>query len=255
MKLFVCNITELISRQEDSEMWQQALSNLPAQRMEKVRRYKYHEDKARSIAAGFLLGYTLKKECGLTSWELAYGEQGKPYFKDVEGFHFNLSHSENYVLLGIDDNPCGVDIQKKKVLRSGFAKRFFHPRELEYGIQKSSIARTNKNNEIVQTNDATDDISADGISPDDVSVDIQMEIWSMKEAFMKYSGKGMSRNLLSFSVVPLLAGEIMEEEGRNVVGASFSLLPEYSICAVWEGTHACNPEIKIISWNELFEEA
>lgn len=244
MKLFVCNITELISWQEDSEMWQQALSNLPAQRMEKVRRYKYHEDKARSIAAGFLLGYTLKKECGLTSWELAYGEQGKPYFKDVEGFHFNLSHSENYVLLGIDDNPCGVDIQKKKVLRSGFAKRFFHPRELEYGIQKSSIARTNKNNEIVQTNN----------SPDDISVDIQMEIWSMKEAFMKYSGKGMSRNLLSFSVVPLLAGEIMEEEGRNVVGASFSLLPEYSICAVWEGTHACNPEIKIISWNELFEE-
>ncbi|MGN0346973.1 MAG: 4'-phosphopantetheinyl transferase superfamily protein, partial [Lachnospiraceae bacterium] len=101
---------------------------------------------------------------------------------------------------------------------------------------------------------SSDAVQENAASAEKISVDIQMQIWSMKEALMKYSGKGMSRNLLSFSVVPLLTGEIMEEEGRKVVGAGLSLLPDYSLCAVWEGTHFNHPEIKIFSWNELFEE-
>ncbi|MGN0346974.1 MAG: 4'-phosphopantetheinyl transferase family protein, partial [Lachnospiraceae bacterium] len=166
MKLFVCDITELIAQQEDSVMWQQALSNLPAQRLEKVNRYKYHEDKARSIAAGFLLGYVLKTEYDLTAWELAYGEQGKPYLKDEEGIHFNLSHSKDYVVVCVDNHPCGVDIQKKKTLRPGFAERFFHPRELEFGLQTSGFACTDKSSDAVQEDVSPADKSSDAVQED-----------------------------------------------------------------------------------------
>ena len=44
--------------------------------------------------------------------EIAYDRYGKPYFPDYPDVHFNLSHTRDAVLVGIHDQPLGVDIEK-----------------------------------------------------------------------------------------------------------------------------------------------
>ena len=40
--------------------------------------------------------------------ELSYNENNKPLFKE---FNFNISHSKNYIAVGLSNNEIGVDIQ------------------------------------------------------------------------------------------------------------------------------------------------
>lgn len=58
-----------------------------------------------------------------------YGENGKPYLTDYP-FHFNLSHSGQYVFLGVSGQEIGVDIQKiQQTDELRLAKRFFSGEE------------------------------------------------------------------------------------------------------------------------------
>lgn len=60
-----------------------------------------------------------------------YGEHGKPDFAEG-GYHFNLSHSGDYVCLAVDQNQIGIDIQKMCPLRDlKVAEHFFTMREQE----------------------------------------------------------------------------------------------------------------------------
>ena len=42
---------------------------------------------------------------------LAMGEYGKPYYEGAP-FHFNISHSGEYVALAVSDAPVGIDVQR-----------------------------------------------------------------------------------------------------------------------------------------------
>lgn len=58
-----------------------------------------------------------------------YGENGKPYLEGVP-FHFNLSHSGDYVFCGVSAQEIGVDIQKLQGENElGLARRFFSSAE------------------------------------------------------------------------------------------------------------------------------
>ena len=39
-------------------------------------------------------------------------QYGKPYLSEHPDFYFNISHSGEYVLCAIDNNPIGVDIEE-----------------------------------------------------------------------------------------------------------------------------------------------
>lgn len=41
--------------------------------------------------------------------ELSYNEYNKPYFKE---FYFNISHTDDLIVVGISNNSIGVDIEK-----------------------------------------------------------------------------------------------------------------------------------------------
>ena len=93
-----------------------------------------------------------------------YGGQGKPDFAEGD-FHFNLSHSGDYVCCAVDKKQIGIDIQKMRPLRNlKVAERFVTIREqeaLKVCPEKQALER------------------------------LFYDIWVKKEAYAKLTGEGI----------------------------------------------------------------
>ncbi len=89
--------------------------------------------------------------------------KGKPYFENLKDFHFNIAHSGDIQAVAISDSPVGVDIEIIKSPDLRVAKRFCKE-EYDYIMSGNSTLRF-------------------------------FEIWTKKEAFLKYKGDGISGGL------------------------------------------------------------
>ena len=94
--------------------------------------------------------------------------QGKPYLKDLPDFHFNISHSGDVQAVAVSDKNVGVDIEKLRPVNMKVTKRFC-------------------DNETAYIKECNSDIRF-------------FEVWTKKEAFLKYKGTGISGGLDSFNV-------------------------------------------------------
>ncbi len=100
------------------------------------------------------------------SFEIVKGQHGKPYLKEIENFCFNISHSGEISVLALSDSEVGVDAEKIKKADLRIAKRCFLQNEAEYILREDSDNRF-------------------------------FEIWTRKEAYLKYKGTGISGGLQS----------------------------------------------------------
>lgn len=134
----------------------------------------------------------IAKETGIPAEEISYqyGEHGKPRLSDtllecVGNFEFNLSHSKDYAVLAVSDTPVGIDIEHIRKNRLSVAKRFFCTEEYE---------------DILSLPEAEQDKRF-------------LEYWTMKEAYVKYLGTGMSTPFNSFLIKRLENGiSVVENE-------------------------------------------
>lgn len=101
---------------------------------------------------------------------------GKPYITNKRNFHFNISHSGKWVVCAVGEKPVGIDIELigKINLETAekIAERFFSREEYE-----DIFLRENKN-----------------------PLTYFYEIWTLKESFIKATGKGLAIPLNSFTV-------------------------------------------------------
>ena len=112
----------------------------------------------------------------LSSTAILRTERGKPYFSGLPLF-FSISHTDGIWGCFISEAEAGFDVQiKRNVDHNRLAGRFFLNQEAEYVRRNGS----------------------DGF----------FEIWGRKEACVKYLGKGMFRDMRSFSTVQW--GELAE---------------------------------------------
>ncbi len=102
---------------------------------------------------------------------LLKNEYGKPYIENCPAFHFNISNSYDLQVIAVSDSSIGVDIEKIRPVNQKVAKRFAKD-EYEY------IAEQNSDYAFI-------------------------EIWTKKEAYLKYLGTGIAGGLSSFSVFNL----------------------------------------------------
>lgn len=95
-----------------------------------------------------------------------YDEHGKPDFAD-KTWHFNLSHSGDYVCLVTDNHPIGVDIQQMRPLKNlNLAEKYFSKEELA-GLKTCADSETQE--------------------------ECFYRIWVRKEAYAKLTGEGIAR--------------------------------------------------------------
>ena len=89
-------------------------------------------------AGGYLLGKALMDEYGLSdndvrTVKVAYKEHGKPYLPDYPSICYNISHSEDLVVLATSDEEIGVDVlyRSRKVVDNLASKVLFPGNEME----------------------------------------------------------------------------------------------------------------------------
>jgi len=137
----------------------------PARRI-RADRYRRREDALRCVTADALLRHAL----GTEQYTVVQEKGGKPRIPERPDFHYNLSHAGRWVVLAWGDTEVGVDVQEQDpaVDRCALAMHFFTPDERDY---------------------AGEDIGR------------FYEIWTKKESYLKYTGRGLRTDLRSFSVL------------------------------------------------------
>lgn len=98
--------------------------------------------------------------------EFAHYKHGKPYLKGFEEFFFNLSHSGQTAAVAFGNRPLGVDIEVLRRVNLSLAKRYFSAHEQQAVRDSKSF----------------------------------FEIWTAKEAYLKKTGEGLTRQLSTLQV-------------------------------------------------------
>lgn len=97
---------------------------------------------------------------------------GKPYLKNYPKVFFNLSHTKGMIICAVSDEPVGVDIERMGRFNKRIAEKFFTNNEQSYVFSKA----------------------------DDLDKRF-CEIWTKKEAYVKWLGLGMAVPFKSFDVL------------------------------------------------------
>ena len=97
---------------------------LPESRRERLLRVKNRAAWREPLCAYALLAYALKQQEQIGALPtIQVTEKGKPFFPTVPAVHFNLSHTEGAVLVGVSEAPVGVDIQGRRAVTPRTARR------------------------------------------------------------------------------------------------------------------------------------
>ena len=152
-------------------------------RRKKADSYRFEDDKKRCIISELLLRKALNS-FGLNPKEITYrfNEHEKPFLKDYSDIFFSISHSKDYVLCIACDTEVGIDIEYVEDINLNIAKRFFT--EFEY---KAIVSLENHSERLEKFYDC----------------------WTKKEAYIKWTGKGLSCSLDSFNVYDKLDAELL----------------------------------------------
>lgn len=127
-----------------------------------------HEKREEHEVGMKLLSYGLLKEYGLTLQQEMLKKEtgGKPYLSQHPQIHFNISHSEDYVVCGFAPVAIGLDVQKhKKMSFAAVAQR----------ILPAGLAR-----EILDGDHVTEAFFAQ---------------WVLRESYLKWTGEGLARDM------------------------------------------------------------
>lgn len=189
-----------VTQLENEMLFRERCNLLSPYRQQKIALLKHEKDKNRSLGAGIALDHALETY-GLKerSVEYEFGEWGKPSLKYHPNIHFSLSHSGDYAICSIGDKAMGNDIELIKQGHLKVADRFFAQEELDWMYAACD------EDEVTQR---------------------MFRIWTMKESFLKATGKGISLPLGDFAVV-------MDEEKHKIrvkhtYNAKYYHMKEYS---------------------------
>jgi len=166
-----------------SDYWNNILTNsgvLSYSEKEKSGKYKVDDDRKRFCVARIIARSIASDYLGIESSEIPIeiNSLGKPYIQNTNDFFFNISHSGNWVAIAFAPFNIGVDVQQtdanKKININNVAKHSFHQDEIDY--LNKAINNNNKEQKFY-------------------------EIWSIKEAVIKATGKQFFGCPQKFSVL------------------------------------------------------
>lgn len=186
--IFLMNISDI-----DETAYQRLYDCSATRRKERADRYLRREDRIRCVAAGALLQLATLTVLGKRNCELEYSPLGKPRLRGEPDFHFNLSHSGDWVVLAYASYPVGIDVER-----------------IQWNSGKEKLARH------YFTTDEQDYVFGQG---ERGTAERFFEIWTAKESYLKYLGTGLRKALNSFSVLQLRSPNrfsIQPEDGYSL---------------------------------------
>ena len=192
MRIYKCSISDV--SQNELDVWFDVMSK---ERQNEVSRIVNKNQGKLKIASDYLCRKAISEHCGIAPEEIVFSknEHGKPCAENVS-VHFNSSHSADMVICCISDDEIGIDIEKIKPFNPKAANKFATEDELEYISSKEN-----------------------GF----------FEIWTLKEAYFKCIGTGLSSNIKSVSFSITQNGIICSDSQYEL---SFVDIEEGYICSV-----------------------
>lgn len=166
----------LVKLNNDVELDHDLLKYLSFERRIRINNYLNIGDKKRSLITELLIRRVTFEKLGIPidRIKISYNPYGKPYIDNIRHFKFNISHSENFVVMAVGRAKVGVDIEKIKQCDMAIGKRFFTNSEYHY---------------IVSQKNEQDRIEA------------FYTIWTLKESYVKAMGKGLGIPFNTFEFV------------------------------------------------------
>src|SRR5665647_136562 len=217
MKIFALNNLEPM----DDLTFRKLLTNLSDEEQERVKKYARPNDAKRVLLADILVRSVIASELKVSNKAIEFNanKYGKPLLKGNCGIYFNVSHSGDWIVCAVDNEPIGIDIEKIIPVELEIATQFFSDEEYKMLMAKS---------------------------PEDWQ-HFFFDLWTLKESYIKAVGKGLSMHLKSFTVSFLEKGEIAVKSGNRLANwtlKQYDLDPEYkmSVCAA----HKAFPDKVII---------
>ena len=153
--------------------YERFLKLLSLEKQVQIHKFRFDIDKKLSLFSDLFVRYLACKALKLNNSDLIFERNtyGKPYLIEFPDFQYNISHTRSAIAIGLSDKPIGVDIEKIKPAELKIADRFFCKNECDY---------------ILSGNKRQDELF--------------YEVWTKKEAYIKWVGKGLSMSLTSFDV-------------------------------------------------------
>lgn len=173
-----------------------------------------------------VMGQALLADCLSTKYDLVYrklqfskGPHGKPMLSGHPDIHFNISHSDGWVVCAAGCAKVGIDIEKIHHLKADIAKKCLSPRE-----------------------------QADLAAADDPESYL-FRLWVLKECYCKYTGEGLFMPFKSASF------DIAEDSQIHCGAAPRLLFKEYDIDPLYKMA-ACSAaglpkDVHIVSLPEI----
>jgi 4'-phosphopantetheinyl transferase len=142
-------------------------------RRNQLNKYRFDIDKALSLYAEIIVRQNICKTFKILNNDIIFefNQYNKPFLKIYKDFYFNISHTHSTIAIAFSDGEIGIDIEKICYKESQIAMKLFTMQEREYVLSS--------NNRCVAF----------------------YEIWTRKEAYIKYLGKGLSIPLDSFDTL------------------------------------------------------
>lgn len=143
------------------------------EKQERISKFKFDIDRKLCLYSELLVRYQACKELKLLNKKIVFekSKHGKPFLLDYPKFQFNISHTRNAIAVGFSNSEIGIDIEPVKPIDLAIANRFFTSSEQDHIISHDN--------------------------PDYALY----EVWTKKEAYIKYLGTGLSTPLNSFNVL------------------------------------------------------
>ena len=179
-----CSMLKVMSVETDCELPEETFLALSAlvspEKRKRINRLLHRQNAINMLMGDIIVRHMICAHTGLRNETLLFltNQYEKPYLANVSDVHFNISHSGNIVVCALSDETVGIDIEMIKPAMLQIAKRFFSAGEYEFIEAKA-----------------------------DKSLAFY-KIWTMKESYVKWEGKGLSTPLKSFNVLEL------ERQGR-----------------------------------------
>lgn len=173
--------------------------------VEQQRYRRFLVDRAREefLAGRLLLRRVLAGElaCAPAAVPIRVDDDGKPRVAGHERLCFNLSHSDRRVLLALDDQPIGCDLQR-----------------IDPGVESDRLAQRWLQPEEAATVRAITDPAYRRRS--------FFQAWTMKEAVVKATGAGFAQQAGSFVVDPLASGpQLIRWRAEAWLSAAYRIHP------------------------------
>jgi 4'-phosphopantetheinyl transferase len=139
----------------------------PPQRREELSRRPL-DGQRESVAGRLLLAELLRRRCPEATLppRVECGEWEKPRLRDFPDIHFNISHSEGWAVCALCDGEVGVDLQHNRNINLSIARRF-----------------------------APSEQAMLEAFPSEEQSKALCDLWSLKEAWCKCTGEGLSAPL------------------------------------------------------------